>query len=220
MIRLCLWLAAVAVALVPPAARLPTAVVRDGASADYFTQSFGCAAEEAAKAEKRLRGRFFEGKTRAKADELCSWLQSALSLSDAELKKMVLEYPTLLSCTEKNLASTLDWLRSNLDLSKAELKKLVRANPRILGLSIEANMAPKVKWLQSRLDLSMAELRKVLLRKSQVFSYNVEANLAPAFDWLQSTLNLRDSELKKLVVRNPSMLGYTPEARLANLEWL
>lgn len=219
MIRLCLWLA-VAVALVPPAARLPTAVVRDGASADYFTQRFGCTAEEAAKAERKLLPSIARRMTRAQADELCSWLQSTLGLSESELKKLLLRRPPLLGYSLETSALKLEWLASRLALSDAELKKFVVRQPAVLSYNVETTLEPDFAWLQSRLDLSMAELRKVLLGNPRLLIQSIETGLAPKLKWLRIRLHLSESELSKLVLASPPVLTLSIETNLApKLDW-
>ena len=84
MARACVLHLSLTVALVPPAARLSRHVVCGGAAYDYCVQALGCTAQEATKAEGALLPNIAESMTRAQADQLCSWLQSSLDLSDAE----------------------------------------------------------------------------------------------------------------------------------------
>ena len=121
-----LLLVAGAAALVAPGSRPSGAVACRGAAYDYCVQALGCTAAEATKAEGALLPSIAERMTRAQADQRCSWLQSSLDLSDAELKKVVLGRPSLLGYSvEKNMAPTLDWLQKRLDLGDAQLRKMV-----------------------------------------------------------------------------------------------
>ena len=90
------------VALVPPRSRPSGAVVCRGGVADYCVQSLGCTAAEASKVEGKLLPNIAESTTRAQADQLCSWLQPSLDLSDAELKKVVMRFPSLLGYSVEN----------------------------------------------------------------------------------------------------------------------
>ena len=201
------WLAVVPVALVQPVARPPRHVVCGGAAADYFTERFGCTAEEAAKAERKLLPKIAEGMTRARAEAVCGWLQSALDLSDSELKKPVLRHPAILTYSIKaNLAPTVTWLQSTLDLSDVELKKMLLVNPSMLGQSIETCYAPKLKWLQSRLDLSNSELSKLVLASPQVPTLSIETNLAPKIDWFEQELGLSVSDARAKILASPARL--------------
>ena len=106
-----LLLVAGAAALVAPGSRPSGAVACRGAAYDYCVQALGCTAEEATKAEGVLLPNFAERMTRAQAEERCGWLRSRLDLSDAELKKVVLLIPTLLSHSVENMEPKLDWLQ-------------------------------------------------------------------------------------------------------------
>merc|ERR1719399_1381442 len=54
------------------------------------------------------------------------WPQRRLGLDEAQLKKVVLLNPSLLSKSiEDNLAPTLDWLQARLDLDDEQLRKMI-----------------------------------------------------------------------------------------------
>ena len=64
------------------------------------------------------------------------WPQRRLGLDEAQLKKVVLLNPSLLSKSiEDNLAPTLDWLQARLDLDDEQLRKMIVALPALLGYS-------------------------------------------------------------------------------------
>ena len=202
------------VALVPPVARLSRHVVCSGAAYDYCVQSLGCTAEEAAKAERALFPNIADRLTRAQANERCSWLQSSLDLSDAELKRLVMRSPQVLGLSVKNnIKPKIDWLQSRLDLDAGQLRKIA-LQPRVISYNIEDNIAPKLDWLQKRLDLDAGQLRKIVLRLPAGLGYSVEDNMAPKLDWLQGRLDLDEEELKKMVVVHPHLLGYSIEDNL------
>ena len=210
-----LLLVAGAAALVAPGSRLPRAVVCGGATYDYCVQALGCTAAEATKVEGKLLPNIAESMTRAKADQLCSWLQSSLDLSDAELKKVMMRHPQALGYTvEKIMAPKLDWLQKRLDLDDAQLRKLVMRFPKLLGYSVVDNFSPRLDWLQRRLDLDDAGLRKMVLRKPQALAYSVEDKMVPTLDWLQLRLDLNETELKQVIVTFPSLFGFSVEGNM------
>ena len=209
----CVLLLSLTVALVPPAARLPRHVVCPGAAYDYCIQSLGCTTAEASKVEGRLLPNIAANMTRAHADEQCSWLQSSLGLSDAELKRLVMRSPQVLGLSVKNnIEPTIDWLQSRLHLDAGQLRKIV-LQPRVLGYNIEDNIAPKLDWLQKRLDLDAGQLRRIV-RLPAVLGYSVEDNMAPKLDWLQGRLDLDAAELRKMVLTHPQVLCYSIENNL------
>ena len=142
-----LLLVAGAAALVGPGSRPSGAVACRGAAYDYCVQALGCTEEEATKAERAFLPTIAESMTRAQADQLCSWLQSSFDLSDAELKRVVMRFPTLLAYSgEDNLEPKLDWLQKRIDLDDAGLRKLVMTLPALLGYSVEDNLELKLEW--------------------------------------------------------------------------
>ena len=65
-------------------------------------------------------------------------LQSRLGLSEAELKKVVLMIPTVLSLSIENLLPKIDWLQRETNLSDDELRhKLVNEEPGDAELQLE-----------------------------------------------------------------------------------
>ena len=141
MARACVLQLSLAVALVPPAARLSSHVVCGGAAYDYYIQSFGCTAEEAAKAERRLLPTIAESLTQTQIDCVCVWLQSSLDLSDVELKRVVTRHPPVLACSvEANMEPKLEWLQDRLELDEGQLRKIVLRSPQTLGLGTAARV--------------------------------------------------------------------------------
>ena len=170
----------------------------------------------------------------ARADERCSWLQSSLDLSDAELKKVMMRSPQVLGLSvEATLEPKLDWLQDRLDLDAAQLKKMVLRLPAVLSRSVEDNFSPRLDWLQMRLDLDDAGLRMMVLQKPAVLGYSIEDKMVPKLDWLQSRLDLNETELKQVIVTFPSLfsvsisiegnmepkLGFFEEGGLSPLSW-
>ena len=209
------------VALVPQIARRPSHVVRSGAAYDYCIQSLGCTAAEAGKVERSLVADAAKYMTYTKAVETHVWLQSTLDLSDSELKKVVMRFPTLLCLSvEANMAPKLDWLQKRLDLGDAQLRKLVLRFPSLLGKRVDA-VEPKLEWLRTRLELDDTGLRKIVLTHPPLLGYSVEANIAPTLDWLQTRLDLDAAQLRKIVLKLPSLLSYSSEGNMASkFDWL
>ena len=207
----CVLHVSLTVALVPPAARPLSHVVCGGAAYDYFVQSLGCTAKEATKAEGALLPNIAESMTRAQADQRCSWLQSSLDLSDAELKRVVRRCPPVLGYSvEKNMAPKLEWLQNYLDLDEGQLRKIVLRQPTLFG----RNMAPKLEWVQRRLDLDNAQLKRMVLMSPPLLSLSIEDKIELNLDWLQTHLDLDAPELRKMVLSHPPLLQYSVEDNL------
>ena len=90
------------------------------------------------------------------------WLKSNLSLTDTELKKIVLGKPEVLGYSiDANLAPTIDWLTSRLSLSDSELKKLVLRLPSVLGCSVDDNLAPTIDFFERELGVIGSDLTQL-----------------------------------------------------------
>ena len=75
-----------------------------------------------------------------------------LSLSEPELRKMILKVPAVLSYSFKaDIAPSLAALHSRSSLSGPELKKVLLALPTVLGYSFETNIEPSLAALPWRL---------------------------------------------------------------------
>ena len=90
---------------------------------------------------------------RATVEPKLTWLQTRFELDAAQLKKMVLRHPQLLTKNVESMESSLDWLQRRLGLDEAGLRKMVLRHPALLHYSIEDNMAfRRLEWLQKRLE--------------------------------------------------------------------
>ena len=111
------------------------------------------------------------------------WLQRRLGLDAAQLGKMVVALPALLSYSvENNLAPKLDWLQMRLGLDDAGLRKMVLRLPSVLGLSIEDNIEPKLGYLEREIGLSRPELREHVLRIPAILAYSLDKRYRPRLE--------------------------------------
>ena len=200
--------------LLRPAAPLlaapATSSRRFGATADLCVRRFRCTEEEAKRVEGKLQERKRHGGDYRVYNGRCDELQKRLSLSEAELKKVVVSTPPVLGYNFKdNVEPSLAKLQNRLDLSEAELKKVVVKLPPVLGYSFEENVEPSLTKLQKRLGLSEAELKKVVLSLPSVIGCSFEKNLEPKLDFLQAELGLSLEEIRGRVVACPTLLGYS-----------
>ncbi len=222
------------------AARPPVAAPRRrGFSTDVSRprQAFGTSASQAAqkdvndllrtrlalsKAELERVARHLLVGARETVEPKLDWLQTRLELDAAQLKRMVVTHPSLLTLgVEATRAPTVDWLQRRLGLDAAQLRKMVLRLPPLLGYSVEGNMAPKLDWLQDRLKLDAAQLKKVVVPFPALLGYRVEDNLAPKLDWLQTRLDLYDAQLRKMILTSQALLGYSVDDNMKpTLGWL
>ena len=73
-------------------------------------------------------------------------LQARLGLSEAELKRFVLQAPAVLGMSiENNVLPTIDFLQRELSLSHSALRERIVGNPNMLSYSIERRLRPRVE---------------------------------------------------------------------------
>jgi len=204
--------------VVPPGVVVvPPGVIgsRPSTTATFLRKRFDCTDDEVLRAERHLPPNLVDpGIEPVRAGDVCESLQPRLSLTEPELRKMVLVRPHVLGCNyESNIAPSLAALQSRLSLSDAELKKLVTRHPQVLGYSVEAKIKPLLAALQSRLSLGEPELKKLVLGHPQVLSYSFEANIEPKLAFLQTAFSLAPDELRESMLTNPALLSRSLELR-------
>jgi hypothetical protein len=143
--------------------------VRCGAAAELCELRFGCTGAEALLVEQKAVDAAEEEEavvTLSVAQQRADTLQARLGLSEAQLKKVVTTFPSVLRVreTEPLLAK----LQARLGLSEAELQKVVVGRPPVLGLSYEDSLEPSLAKLQGRLGLSEPQLQRVVVALPQV----------------------------------------------------
>ena len=109
-------------------------------------EQLGATPAEAEKAESKLLPHMQESMTRARASGVCDPLQERLDLSEAELKKIVLGLPAVLSYSmERNVLPKLDFLQRELGLSDVALRERILISPVMIGYSLEARLQPRIE---------------------------------------------------------------------------
>ena len=73
---------------------------------------------------------------RATVEPKLAWCQAHLKLDAAQLGKVVVRFPALLTKRVESMESTYDWLQTRLDLDEAHLRKMVLRLPPLLYLSV------------------------------------------------------------------------------------
>jgi len=121
-----------------------------GRTATFLRARFACTEDEVLRAVQRLLPTQVDpGIDPAWAGAVCDALQSRLSLSEPELRALMLKLPPVLGYSyEYKIEPSLAALQSRLCLSEPELKTVVLALPPVLNCSFETNMEPSLATLQ------------------------------------------------------------------------
>ena len=153
-----------------------------GAVATYCEHRFGISEDIAQRTEAKLkhRAKYIDATMTAR---ICDALQSRLGLSEAQLQKVVVALPQVLSCSfESNIEPSLAKLQSRLGLSEAQLQKVVVATPPVLGYSFESNIEPKLDFLQGEVGLSLDAMRAKVLTCPAVLGYSLARRYIPRLE--------------------------------------
>ena len=188
--------------------------VRCGAAAELCELRFGCTRAEALLVEQKAVAPAEEEVvvTLSVAQQRADTLQARLGLSEAQLKKVVTTFPSVLRVRETE--PLLSKLQARLGLSEAELQKVVVGRPPVLGLSYEDSLEPSLAKLQGRLGLSEAQLARVVVALPQVLGMSYAGKLEPWLANVQARLGLDEAELRAVVVGRPQVLSHSYEANL------
>jgi hypothetical protein len=136
-------------------------------------------------------------------------LKEYLGLTIAELRKIVLSLPSVLSCTHDNLVNEkLKPLKRYLDLTDAELNKIVVSHPKVLSYNHDNLVNEKLKPLQRHLDLTDAELRKIVLASTSVLSCTHDNLVNEKLELQQECLGYTDEEMRAAVIAQPQAFSY------------
>ena len=110
-----------------------------------------------------------------------------VGFNHAQLKKMVLSRPQLLTYALSNIISTTQFFRIELGLSSIEYQQLLHSYPSVLMHSISTRLRPTVYFLQNECGGgrdNWTSWRKVVYMYPKVFSYSMERTLLPKLNFL------------------------------------
>ena len=172
--------------------------------AGFVTKRFGLTEADALSLSDRVGAH--ELKTAADFDRLCDTIQSAVSLTDKELKRIVERVPQVLGVTHTAVEPSLRSLTARLSLSDVELKKkIVLRVPQCIFIGFDERIAPTLAAVQRGLELSDEELRKLVLGAPQMLGLDFEAEIAPRIAALQARVGSLEAA-KAEALRQPSSL--------------
>ena len=180
------------------------------AAADLLRLRFGISAARADEAEAKMLPPQVENFDAIRAKENIHLLQDTLGLSDANVLRMTLRFPSLMAYRTSTVSDAIKILRERLKCSGVEARKIFLAQPAVLGYNFE----PSLAVLQRRYELDDDELRKMAVTFPSLLGLSFDDNIAPTCTALQRRLRLSDLELRKVLVRRPSFLGLSLEDTL------
>ena len=151
-------------------------------------------------------------------------------LDHAQLKKMVLSRPQLLSYSLSNVRSTTAYFRKELGLSSDEYASMLRSYPSVLMHSVDTRLRPTVDFLQNECGGgrdNWTSWKRVVYSYPSIFSYSTERTLSPKLNFLCGndagnvrSLGLSRSELSQVVSKFPPTLWLSEDNLRFKLDFL
>jgi mTERF domain-containing protein len=180
-----------------------------------------------------------EGIRRLGRRRLHAWLEFFLSNDDgggagldhAQLKRMVLSRPQLLSYALSNVRATTAYFREELGLSSDEYASVLRSYPSVLMHGVDSRLRPTVNFLQNECGGgrdNWTSWKRVVYSYPSIFSYSPERTLSPKVKFLcgnddgddAQSLGLSRSELSQVVSKFPPTLWLSEENLRSKLDFL
>lgn len=180
-----------------------------------YQRRYGLSDAELGKISDAVNRRW-KGWTHPDVDSTLTRLQDKLDLSDAEMKKILVGAPNVLSYGGSQDTSNLTSLEEFLQLSPAELTMVVVRSPKLLGCSWQDNMELMLTSLKEKCQLSPEELKELVLRKPILLGRRWDTNIGPQIAMMEKAVGHAGAaaEVKALIFSDPGVLTYSNEKRV------
>lgn len=137
------------------------------------------------------------------------FLQRSLDLSKAELRKILVDCPALLSYSLQNLQAKVLFFTQLMQFSLAEVRSLIAQEPKLMRSSVQTGLIPHLKFWCDDLQFSLPDLRRLVLANPKLLLYSIEKSLAPKLIYLLlMKLEMTPQQIQKIVLRNPRFCDY------------
>jgi mTERF domain-containing protein len=154
------------------------------------------------------------GMTTATIRKKINVLRENMNLSDADLRRIIEQQPTILQLSaDKNISPTILFLVRALDLGRDELRLLILASPSILSYK-QSNLKSKIDFFTRLMDFSVAECRELLLSEPKLIRASVRTGLVPRMRFLVRDMDIPMDKLRIIVQKNPRIMLYSLDDNL------
>ena len=133
------------------------------------------------------------------------FLQESLSLSCADLQKLVLQMPSLLGCSIDGLKGRLLFWRNDVGLGAEVLKQCVLQKPALMQYSLSDNLRPKLSFFVDELQIdTLTQLSEL---RPDIWGFSLQDKLRPsAVSFITSCGDMTMKEYGDIVARVPEIL--------------
>jgi mTERF domain-containing protein len=135
------------------------------------------------------------------------FLMQLLDSGEADMRNIILDFPSVICYTTKNLKSKVAFFTDHLGLSTAETRSLFLAEPNLLRASVRTGLVPHMRFLRRDLDISAPALRQIVQKHPRILLYSLDDNLIPKLIfYCISTLHMTTDQVQKMLLQYPDAI--------------
>jgi len=136
-------------------------------------------------------------------------LRNNLKLKKADLRRLVLASPSILTYQTSTLLSKIHFFVKNLGFSQTVCKSLWMEEPRLMRASVKTGLEPRLTFFRKDLEISDTKIRRILRSNPRILICSLDGNLIPKLIfYLILTLHMSPSDVERLLLRFPQFVNY------------
>jgi len=107
------------------------------------------------------------------------FLQRSFDLSRKDLKTLLLDYPSILGYSMRNLKTKLNFYFKICGFTKEEARKLFLKEPKLLTAGVRTGLIPRMHFLVQELEIPLDVFREIVMKNPTILLSSLEMNLRP-----------------------------------------
>lgn len=137
------------------------------------------------------------------------FLVRALDLGKSELRKMVMDCPSILGYALGNLKRKIAFFVALGYADVDSIRELLVATPKLLLSSVDTGLIPRMKFLLNEINFSLEELRLVYKKNPRLLLYSVDDNLREkiVFFFILG-MRMEPEHVRKILLAYPQIMDY------------
>jgi len=146
------------------------------------------------------------GRDAALVGKLLAYFHSELSLSRAQVQKIVMQRPSVLSLNlERSVIPKVQYLQGVLGLKGAEVGKALFKCTSLFTYSVQ-KFEDSAEYCLSELGLSHKQLRKLVLKAPTILGFSLNSKVIVTVDFLSAELGITRREVGTLLMTFPQLM--------------
>jgi len=136
-----------------------------------------------------------------------------------DLKQLLVEYPSILGYSMKNLKSKFNFYFGLCGFTKEEARKMIVKEPRLITAGVRTGLLPRMHFFVKELKIPLAILREIVKKNPFLLLGNVDQILRPKLkSYLNSSLGMDVAKVHKLLKRFPQFVNYHLENKILPMQ--